>query len=41
VALLLGWGLNGEEISSQSLLAGLVLLTGVFFINAGKGQTES
>lgn len=40
VALLLGWGLNGEEISSQSLLAGLVLLTGVFFINTGKGQAE-
>ena len=40
VALLLGWGFNGEQISTQSLVAGLVLLTGVFFINAGKGQTE-
>lgn len=40
VALLLGWSLNGEDISTQSTIAGLVLLTGVFFINTGKGQTE-
>lgn len=38
VALILGWGFNGEEISGQSILAGLVMLTGVFFINNGKGQ---
>ncbi|MEO0723578.1 MAG: EamA family transporter [Bacteroidota bacterium] len=40
VALLLGWGFNGEQISSQSLIAGVVLLTGVFFINTGKGQAD-
>lgn len=39
VALGLGWGFNGELISEQSLLAAAVLLTGVFFINQGKGQT--
>ena len=40
VALLLGWGFNGEEISDQSLVAAVVLLTGVFFINTGKGQAD-
>lgn len=38
VALMLGWALNGENITGQSVLAGLVMLTGVFFINNGKGQ---
>lgn len=38
VALLLGWGLNGEEITTQSAIAGLVMLIGVFFINGGQGQ---
>ena len=38
VALFLGWSYNGEVISSQSLVAGMVLLTGVFFINTGKGH---
>jgi drug/metabolite transporter (DMT)-like permease len=33
VALLLGWGLNSEEITEQSLLAAILLLTGVVFIN--------
>ena len=37
VALLLGWSLNGETITGQSLLAGAILLTGVFFINTSKG----
>lgn len=40
VALLLGWSLNSEHVSTQSLVAGLVLLTGVFFINSGKGQVK-
>jgi drug/metabolite transporter (DMT)-like permease len=40
VALLLGWGLNGEQVTGQSLLAGAILLTGVFFISSGKGQAE-
>lgn len=38
VALLLGWALNGEQITNQSMLAGFVMLTGVFFISSGKGQ---
>lgn len=39
VALLLGWGLNGEVISLQSLIASILLLAGVFFIvSKKKGQ---
>ncbi len=34
VALLLGWGFNEEIITQQSMLAALILLLGVFFINA-------
>jgi drug/metabolite transporter (DMT)-like permease len=41
VALMLGWGLNGEDLTRQSVLAGLIMLTGVFFINTGKGQQVS
>ncbi len=37
VALLLGWGLNNEEITMQSLLATALLLAGVIFINTNKG----
>lgn len=33
VAMILGWGFNKEVISSQSLLAAALMLTGVFFIN--------
>jgi drug/metabolite transporter (DMT)-like permease len=33
VALLLGWGLNGEVVSARSLLAAAIMLLGVFFIN--------
>lgn len=33
VAMLLGWGLNNEEITSQSLLAAVLMITGVVFIN--------
>ncbi len=36
VALLLGWGLNDEVITNQSLFAAALLLTGVVFINAKK-----
>ncbi|RME95509.1 MAG: EamA family transporter [Bacteroidetes bacterium] len=38
VALFLGWAFNDEVITTQSLLAGAVLLTGVFFINSNKHQ---
>ena len=34
VALFLGWWLNSEKISGQSLLASVLLLGGVFLINA-------
>ena len=37
VALLLGWGINNEVITSQSLVAGILLLSGVVFINTKKG----
>ncbi len=33
VAMLLGWGLNSEEITGQSLLAAVLMITGVVFIN--------
>ncbi len=36
VAVLLGGLLNGEIVTGQSLLAGAVLLTGVYFINSAK-----
>ncbi|MEL6140387.1 MAG: EamA family transporter, partial [Bacteroidota bacterium] len=36
VALLLGGLLNNEVITSQSLLAGGIMLTGVYFINSAK-----
>lgn len=36
VALLLGWGFNNEAISQQSLLAAVLLLSGVVIINSGK-----
>jgi drug/metabolite transporter (DMT)-like permease len=34
VALALGWAIKGEKISTQSLLAALLLLSGVFFISS-------
>ncbi|QDO94963.1 EamA family transporter [Formosa sediminum] len=36
IALLLGWYVLNETISVQSLIAGAVLLTGVYFINSKK-----
>lgn len=36
VALLLGWMFNNEVINSGALIAGGLMLTGVYFINAGK-----
>ncbi|MCB0587427.1 MAG: EamA family transporter, partial [Phaeodactylibacter sp.] len=34
VALFLGWSFNGELITRQSILAALLMLAGVFFINS-------
>lgn len=36
VALFLGWGLNNEAVSIQSIVAALILLVSVFLINSGK-----
>lgn len=33
VALLLGWYILGEQITTQSIIAAVILLTGVYFIN--------
>ena len=34
IALLLGWYILDEQISGQSIIAAIVLLTGVYFINS-------
>lgn len=36
IALLLGWYLLGEQITMQSVIAAIILLTGVYFINTKK-----
>src|SRR5690606_34165735 len=36
IALILGWSFLEEEISVQSIIAAVVLLTGVYFINTNK-----
>lgn len=36
VALFLGWAFNNEQISSQSFIAGIILLSGVLFISRYK-----
>jgi len=33
IAVLLGWQLNGENLTGQSILAATLLLTGVFLVN--------
>ena len=38
VALLLGWLFNGEIVTLQSLIAAMIMLTGVYFINVAKSQ---
>lgn len=39
IAMLLGWNFLDEEITTQSAIAALVLLTGVYFINTKKKLT--
>ncbi len=39
IAMLLGWYFLNEEITTQSIIAALVLLTGVYFINTKKKLT--
>lgn len=34
IALILGWYILGEEITAQSIIAAIILLTGVYFINS-------
>ncbi|HAV55018.1 MAG TPA: EamA family transporter, partial [Aequorivita sp.] len=36
IALILGWYVLNEEITTQSIVAAAVLLTGVYFINTSK-----
>lgn len=36
IALLLGWYLLDEQITTQSICAAIILLTGVYFINTKK-----
>ena len=36
VALILGWYFLNEHISTQSIIAAVILLTGVYFINTSK-----
>lgn len=38
VAVIVGWWLNNEQFSGQSILAASILLTGVFFINKAKSK---
>ncbi|MFN7116588.1 MAG: EamA family transporter [Saprospiraceae bacterium] len=38
IAVLLGWALNSEKLTSQTLIAAAIMLTGVFFINTKFGK---
>lgn len=40
IALLLGWKLNSEVISTQSILAAAILILGVYFINKDKSESK-
>ncbi|AEE52080.1 protein of unknown function DUF6 transmembrane [Haliscomenobacter hydrossis DSM 1100] len=40
VAMFLGWSLNNEEVTTRSLIAAAIMLTGVFFINGKFGQKK-
>ena len=39
IAMLLGWYFLNEEITLQSAIASIILLTGVYFINTKKSLT--
>ena len=41
IALILGWWFRHEIISLQSMLAALLMLTGVFFVNSAKVQNNT
>tara|TARA_R110002124_G_scaffold163723_1_gene331126 strand:- start:5047 stop:5949 length:903 start_codon:yes stop_codon:yes gene_type:complete len=41
IALLLGWYVLDEKISFQSIIAAIILLLGVYFINSSKNTKES
>jgi len=40
IAMILGWLVLSEEFSKQSIIASMILLTGVYFINSRKRQTK-
>ena len=41
IAMLLGWYVLDEKISLQSIIAALILLLGVYFINSSKNSTKA
>lgn len=41
VAMVMGWAFNGESISASALLAGALMLTGVYFINSVRHSRRS
>ena len=41
VAMFLGWSLNNEQVTTRSLIAAAIMLTGVFFINANFGKKQA
>ena len=40
IAMFLGWYVLNEKISMQSVIAAIVLLTGVYFINSAKKSKQ-
>lgn len=40
IAVLLGWSFNNEKLSTQTLIAAIIMLTGVFFINTKFGKKQ-
>jgi drug/metabolite transporter (DMT)-like permease len=40
IALILGWYFLNEQITSQSIIAAIILLTGVYFINTKRGLAK-
>ncbi len=40
IAMILGWLVLNEDFSNQSIIASVILLTGVYFINSRKRQTK-
>ncbi len=41
IALILGWSLNGEVLTAQSVIAAIILLSGVVFITLDKTSSKT